>query len=406
MEFGPIFRALRRNKIRFVLIAGEVALTLAIVVNCLGLLRDARREMARPSGFDDAHLLFVNSTPFDARFKQLTYTQAGAAGDSVALRALPGVAAVSHTYFLPWQGGGSSGEVTIPPAALKYRTQEYAADPEIWHTLGVRLSAGRNFTAEEYRIGSLPGTPTQTVPVIISQALADLLFPGGQALGKVLREGTVSEQVIGVFGPFYNPYGWPIGDYAIFQAGSSASFNGGAQYLVRARPGSRQSVQALARDVENRLLAADGGRNVSVQTITEVKDLFNTGRHVLIFALDLVMVLLVLVTALGILGLTSFSVAERRRQIGTRRALGGTRGDIVRYFLLENWVVTTCGIALGAGLAYVLNYAVTGLAAGARTDWRQVAAASLAVWLLGLAATLGPALTGSRVPPALATRNV
>src|SRR3546814_2713942 len=66
-------------------------------------------------------------------------------------------------------------------------------------------------------------------------------------------------------------------------------------------------------------------------------------------------VALLLVTALGIVGLTSFWVSQRRRQIGVRRALGATRGDILRYFQTENFLIVSVGIAMGMLLAYGLN---------------------------------------------------
>ena len=126
----------------------------------------------------------------------------------------------------------------------------------------------------------------------------------------------------------------------------------------------------------------------------------------LIATLNAVMGLLLLVTALGIVGLTSFSVAERRRQIGTRRALGATRRDVVRYFLLENWLVTTCGAVLGVGLALALNVGLLNVVEGSRIGWQVLAAGVVLLWAIGLGSALGPALRASQVAPAIATRNV
>ena len=68
-----------------------------------------------------------------------------------------------------------------------------------------------------------------------------------------------------------------------------------------------------------------------------------------------VIVLLLFVTALGMVGLAWLSVTERTRQIGTRRALGATRSNIVNHFLVENWLITTAGLVVGAGAAFALN---------------------------------------------------
>ena len=119
-----------------------------------------------------------------------------------------------------------------------------------------------------------------------------------------------------------------------------------------------------------------------------------------------VIVLLLFVTSLGIIGLTSFSVAERTRQIGTRRALGAQRADILRYFLLENWIVTTLGLSLGVLLAVLLNAALVAQLKAHRMDASYLAGGVLLLWAAGLLATWFPALKGARVAPAIATRNV
>lgn len=404
MEIGPIFRALKRNQARTVLVVLEVALTLAIVVNCLSLVMDARGEMAKRSGFDEDNMLRVRSSAFAPEFADEQYALDAGDADRAALAAMPGVRSVSETYFLPWQGGGSSFEVKIAGTEMeKVRSQVYGTDPQILDTLGVELVAGRSFTAEDYAID-----PDAAVrPVMVSRGLADLLFPDGgarAAVGKGLDAGSEDQtySIVGVFDPFYNPYGWPIHEYAVFTARRQAGSDGAA-FLVRTRPGQ---LAAVAADLERTLLAVNDGRNLEIFTVPEIKDRFFTDRRVMVGLLDVVMVLLVFVTGLGIVGLTSFSVAERQRQIGTRRALGATRGDILRYFLLENWLVTTIGVVLGVGAAFALNVAIVNLVPAARLGPELVAAAIGALWGLGLAATLGPALRGARIAPAVATRTV
>ena len=110
MEFGPILRSMRRSKVRYGLIVAEVALTLAIVANCVNMIRDSRRQMAIKSGFDDDNIIRVASRPFAPAFKEDGYLDNSLRQDMAVLRAIPGVKAVSNTRFLPWQGGGSSME--------------------------------------------------------------------------------------------------------------------------------------------------------------------------------------------------------------------------------------------------------------------------------------------------------
>jgi putative ABC transport system permease protein len=392
-----------RSRARFILIVAEVALTLAIVANCVGLIRQSKAELAKESGFDDANLLFVRSRPFAKAFRDDMYLQDAVEADARTLRAIPGVRAATNTYFLPWQGGGSSTEVRRGDS--RQRTQIYSADLSFFDALGVRLLEGRNFTREEYETYSADDLPDGTItPVVISQKLADLIYPEGGALGKVIddSDGKPAYRVIGIFGPFYNPYGWPIGDYAVIYPSRTGSFNG-TSFLVRARPGQ---ATALIPEIEKTLLASNDGRNVEVQSIPEIRQGYDARDRSVVFALNAVMFLLVFVTALGIVGITSFSVAERKRQIGTRRALGATQTDILRHFLLENWMITSIGAGLGLVLAYALNFGLVNLVEGAKLDGWILAAGVGLLWVTGLAAALGPALRAARIAPAIATRNV
>jgi putative ABC transport system permease protein len=115
---------------------------------------------------------------------------------------------------------------------------------------------------------------------------------------------------------------------------------------------------------------------------------------------------LVVITALGIVGVTAMSVAERTKQIGTRRALGATRGDILRYFLAENWIATTAGLVLGVLGAYGLNLFLLSRVSDVKLPWQLVAAGMLLLWTNGLLSTIPPALRASLVPPSTATRSV
>ncbi|HKY31632.1 MAG TPA: FtsX-like permease family protein [Candidatus Polarisedimenticolia bacterium] len=402
MEFGPILRAMGRNKMRFGLIVVEVALTLAIVANCVGLILDTRRELSKESGFDDDHLLSVRSTPFDKKFRDEQYIEQSIAQDLALLRGLPGVAAASNTPLLPWQGGGSSG--TLKEAGTQnepLRTQFYGGDDGTLDTLGVAIIEGRNLAPEDVQIDP----NASSFNVVISKAYADLLFPEGGAVGKALQGARADRafRIVGVFDKFYNPYAWNIGPYGLFSGTTSGSYAGGTHYLVRVERGAMTEV---LKALEERMIALDDGRNVRVQTIAEVKGNFQRSMKTVVLSLNIVIGLLVFVTAVGIVGLTAFSVTERTRQIGTRRALGARRVDVLRYFLLENWILTSLGISLGLIGAYALNMVLVTFVDGARMDWRLLAAGVAILWATGFGAALGPAMRATRIPPAIATRNV
>ena len=409
MEFGPIFRAMTRNRARFLLIVAEVALTLAIVANCMTLILKARAAMARPSGFDEANLISVTSTAFAEELRDPNALAQLTRADLAALRAMPGVKAASNTVFLPFMGGGMSfGPHAAGQPNRTVPAQFYFADTALLDTLGVHIIQGRNLTQAEVDSNQPEVDLTAAHGgVIVSEALAKQLYPNGDALGKDVEhpENQGRQTIVGIFDRFYNPFGGGSGidEYAAIYPIPSGNFSRGTGYLVRTEPGQ---VNAVAGRMEAALLKVNDGRNLRVRTIPEIRQRFHSQDRMLVASLDAVMILLVVVTVLGIVGITSFSVTERRRQIGTRRALGATPLDIVRYFLLENWIVTTLGVTLGLGLAYALNYGLMTWSAGSRLDIRVLVPGIAALWLLGLLAALGPALRGAKVPPAIATRNV
>jgi len=115
---------------------------------------------------------------------------------------------------------------------------------------------------------------------------------------------------------------------------------------------------------------------------------------------------LLAVTAFGIVGLTSYWVTQRRRQIGIRRALGATRSAIARYFQTENLLIASTGAALGVALAVALNLWMVNTFEMARLHIGYALFGALVVLLLGQLAVLWPARRAASIPPALATRSV
>jgi putative ABC transport system permease protein len=392
-----------RNKTRFVLIILEVAITLAIVTNCVTLILAERADMQRPSGFDDENLIWVRSRTFGSEFQEDDVVQATLRSDLRTLAAMPGVESVANTFFLPWQGGGSSTIVRTPGGNDEgYRTQIYGATTAIFETLNTPVAEGRGFQASDFAWEDEEDGYAKVV--VISRSLATQIWGEASPLGKILTRSDGSEPatVIGVIDHFYNPYGWPIHEQVVFYP-LHAGNQRGASYLVRLEPGALPSFIA---DFEKRLLAVNGNRVFQTRTIAEVKDAFFSGGRLLVKAMTAVIVVLVFVTTLGIVGITSLSVAERTKQIGTRRALGATRAQILQHFLLENWIVTTTGIALGLIATYGLNVLLLNYMDNVKLQWPLVAIGVGLLWITGVLATIPPALRGARISPAIATRSV
>ena len=122
--------------------------------------------------------------------------------------------------------------------------------------------------------------------------------------------------------------------------------------------------------------------------------------------LSVVISLLIGLTALVIVGLSSFHVTQRTKQIGTRRALGARRMHIVRQFMLENWLITTAGAVIGVVLTAAVAYWLEVSFELQRLDWRYLPAGILSLWVLSTLAVIEPARRAASVPPAVATRSV
>jgi putative ABC transport system permease protein len=143
-----------------------------------------------------------------------------------------------------------------------------------------------------------------------------------------------------------------------------------------------------------------------MRTVAETKDNFFSAGKLVITAMTGIIIVLVFITALGIVGITSLAVSERTRQIGTRRALGATRGDILTHFLTENWIVTSAGLAFGVLATYGLNYALVSQLTDVKMPWYLVGIGMVLLWIIGVVATLPPAIRAASVSPAIATRSV
>ncbi|RPJ57120.1 MAG: FtsX-like permease family protein [Acidobacteria bacterium] len=400
MEFGPIFRTLRRNKTRFTLITLEIALTLAIVGNCVNMIVDYRRLILRPTGLDEANLLSVVSQPFSPDFREEGYLENSRQADLKLLRALPGVRSAESISSTPLSGSGSSsGFKPLGAKTDTLPTAHFGCGPQITKALGVRLIEGRDFQESDV-------TEAEEKNILITKVYANALFADGKAVGKQIQGRTPEHPatIVGVIERMHGSWpGWEHIERVVLYPDRPGSVNWGLRFMVRAVPGE---TARLVKTIEEELVKANNGRNVEVRTLSDIKADTYQAQIAMIQMLSGLTALLILVTALGIVGITAFSVAERTKQIGTRRALGARKLDIVRYFLVENWLISTIGLILGTGFAYALNYGLVTLVEGAKLEPRLVIVGVVLLWIVSLGAALGPVLRATRISPASATRTV
>jgi putative ABC transport system permease protein len=406
MELRPILSAMRRNKAGAILIGVQMAITLAILCNALFIIEQRVALSKRPTGTDEGNIFVI----FNQWVGDPPDLKAKLQADLAALRSLPGVVDAVSSNSFPLHNGGSTDAIKLNPdqkteSAL---TAEYAADEHGLRAFGLKLIAGRNFNADEVldKVGYTDLTPPAAL--IITRTLADKLFPGKSALGQsVYFEGRPQPvTIVGIVDRLQVPWTGAGGWGSKFNDNSTILpfhflFNY-TYYIVRVQPGQLAAVMKAA---ENKLIEVSRARVLQkTETLAEARaDAYRDDRG-LVIILGVVCAALVAVTAFGIVGLTSYWVAQRRRQIGIRRALGATRKAIVRYFQTENFLIAAAGSAVGIGLALALNLWMVTTFEMERLHTSYAVIGAIIVLLLGQLAALWPALKAASIPPALATR--
>jgi putative ABC transport system permease protein len=396
----------------------QIALTLAVVSNALFIVRTRVLHLSRPSGTDEAHLIAIRNEWIGQ--PDAPHIDAQMRADLATLRNLPGVRDAFASQAYPMQEGGGGlvrikhqvEQTTKAQLALSYFADEHAIG-----TFGTALVAGRNFRADE--IGSL-GPYDKVLPavIIITRDLAYKLFPDGAAVGRrVYLSDDGPSTIIGMVDRLEGGYAGSstrsIDEDTVLvparyaSSDDGAAFAGGTIYLVRTQPGQlaavlRAAPAALVAQSRMRLISPEDG----VVTLAQAREkAYATDRGVAIM-MGAVCVLLLLATAGGIVGLSSFWVGQRRRSIGVRRALGATRGDILRYFQTENALIVGIGVVLGVALGIAANLSLMTHYELPRMPLWVLAVGALLLWLLGQLAVFGPAKRAAAVPPVEATRSV
>ncbi|RDS83030.1 ABC transporter permease [Dyella monticola] len=409
MDIKPIFSTLQRHKFTACLLIMEIALTCAIVCNAIFLIGQRLQLMQTPTGIAEHELVYVQMADISDRPDVMARTEA----DLAALRQVPGAKSVMLINQLPFGGSSSNMDIKLSPEQTKttISVAQYMGE-NMLSTLGVHLVAGRDFRPDEFvdidkvyaalRAGDLTAIPK---PVLITQAMAERLWPGQNPLGKQLYVAQgIPLTVIGVMKELVRPNQRNNGlHYSLFNP-VRMPMSSGTYYVLRCASQDREQVLRSAvvklRKLDPNRIVLDKG------TWDEMRrDYFRDDRAMAGILVSVCLALLI-VTALGIVGLASFWVAQRNRSIGVRRALGATRGNILHYFQTENFLLTTMGIGLGMVLAYGINLFLIVHYEVPRLPLMYFPIGALLLWMIGQAAVLGPALRAAGVPPVVATRSV
>jgi putative ABC transport system permease protein len=409
MNVYPILVALRRHKASVLLIVLQIALTLAIVANAFFIIGHSIERMRRTSGLDEDGLIFIfQKLPLVSGEDATVIEKIDAMqrADLQAIRNLPNVQDAAATSGFPLLQGDEDGEISLDAdrKGKFVHAEYYYGDEHLRATFGAHLIAGRDFFASEIRHGhGLPGSPV----IIVSKALADQLFPAGNALGQMVYQDGKPATIVGIIEqlktPSFDDSNWA--DNSVIEPLRKDVFWTG--YVVRTRSG--RTAQAI-RDIHKTLFAINPMRHMppgaGIHSFSEQRASYYDEERGIALLMGVICVILLSVTAAGIVGLTSFWVGQRHRQIGVRRALGARKIDILRYFQIEILLIAGGGAVIGALGAVGLNAWLMEHYEMLHLPLCYVTIGALAMLVLGQAAVLVPARRASNVPPVVATRSV
>jgi putative ABC transport system permease protein len=408
MAIRTVLRALWQSPAGPLLLSAQVALSLMIFANVAYVI-DARLEATESStGMNLANVFWVQSHGEGKDYDQ----QSAVKFDLEYLRLLPGVIAACVINEIP-QMRSSLFSLVSPNQDLKENKRSvfvYQSTDAIIDVLGLHLVRGRMFNADSV----LPAPPRAAVShpafgteVVITEDLATKLYGNGErALGKPMYFSLLnggSATVVGVVELMQAAPPMGPGDIVYDVVLTPAVPPGpNAIYLVRTKSGLLDAIMAR---VWKELEPLQHGRLVdSMDTLAARAAQSRVADRTDAVILAILSSLVLAVTMLGLFGFASFAVTSRIKEIGTRRAIGAGRADIVKLFLLENWLITTAGIVAGSIVTLAFAVQLRMLLELPRMPIVFLVGSMGLIWVAGLLAALMPALRGARVPPAVATR--
>ncbi|GGA08614.1 ABC transporter permease [Dyella caseinilytica] len=405
MEIRPIFASLRKHRIPTLLIVLQIALACAVLCNAVFMISKRVSDIRLPNAIDEQEISVVDIQGTDP-LQAASETSRNLA----ALRGIGGVEAVSVVHTMPlsqhnwgWSFGLSMDSVLSDEHNTNVTL--YFVNQDFEKVLGTRLLQGRYFNSSEYADSTIGGGALpHTHVVVITDTLARQLWPDQPALGKTLYSKPNYYTVVGVVADVLRPDVYtsnrdksyddvflPLSPDEVLHA-----------YILRSAPMDRDRV---IREAVAKLQQLSPQAVVEGVTYTSMREKYFANMRSMVWILVLVCVVMLAVTAFGIVGLTSFWVGQRRRQIGIRRAIGATRGDILNYFRTENFLLSSAGVLLGMLLAFGINLYLMRHYELDRMPWYYLPGGALALWVIGQLAVIGPAMRAASVPPVVATQS-
>ena len=380
---------------RSILMVAEVALSFVLLIGAGLMFKSFLTVMRVHPGFASDHLLVFNAAPsgqMDAAHQTNFYRNT-----MERIAALPGVTSVGAVNRLPLAGGNSSRSFMLPGSEKPYDADLRVATPDYFRTMKIPVVRGRVF-ADQDRSGSAD-------VALINEALARMAFPNEDPIGKYIVQGPENKklQIIGVVGNVRHAHLETSANAELYRPLGQMSW----PYMFITIRTATSNPLTLLPAVQNAVWSVD--KNVALANTRTMEDIVArsvANRKFIMLLLITFAGMALILAAIGLFGVLSYSVVQRAREIGVRMALGARRLDIFNLIVKEGMLLTAAGLVIGIGGSIALTRLIASLLFGVTpTDFSTFALLSFFLAAVAFLACWWPARKASHVDPVVALRT-
>lgn len=394
----------RGNRLRGFLVIGEVAISFVLLIGAGLLINSFLHLRNLDPGFRADHLLTAKIELSEIKYPDREHRSPFFDEVLRRVRALPGVRSAAIGGNLPLTHNGDSMYIAVegipdPPPDQQQDVIYRAVGPGYFSTMGIQLVRGRDFTDND--------TSETPYTVVVSEKLAQHFWPGQNPIGKRLKPGSTTSdspwrEVIAVVKDVrQNDFIAPP-KMQMYMSYRQLQFLTGNALVVR----TNVEPMGLATALRNAVWAVDKDQPVSdIRTMDEIVSAAVARQRFSTLLLAIFAALALVLAAVGIYGVMSYSVAQQTREIGLRMALGAQRKDILAMTVARGMKLAGFGLVAGFGLALILTRVMASLLFGiSATDPLTYLSLSFVLLAIATLASYLPALRASRVDPMVALR--
>lgn len=390
------------QRLRGLLVASEVALSLMLLVSAGLLIRSFMQLVKSDAGFNSENLMTMNLVLPRAKYREEAQRVAFYQELVKRVQQLPGVSSAATVNYLPLGGSNSSTSFLIegapePPPGEQFDGRYRVCSPDYFQTMGIPVLKGRAFT-EQDRAGAQP-------VIIVNETLARKYWPNDDPVGKRMRfTGPLEEnpwlQVVGVVKDVKHELNLAITpDYYL----PHAQDGWGSMILVAK---TKVEPEAMAAPILQELWSIDKDQPVfDVRTMQEVRAISLTLYSFSSVMLGIFAGVALVLAAIGIYGVMAFAVTQRTREIGIRMALGARAADVLKLIVKNGMSMALLGVVVGLAGAFGLTRLLESLLFGVTpTDLITFSVVTSTLLAVALLACYIPARRATRVDPLVALR--